>query len=497
VKLFVAIAVAAGAALTGWGWQVVHRPLAPRCERELRRISDYVHVGSARLAGLGVDLFDVRMGPLHARRAHVTLDRHVLLSGVEVRQFAAAEVALDFTGTRLRRAAFSGGRLGRLGDLAGVVVREADHFSVRVARPGLSLSGRVGASVDARLELERLPLDGLLPDGLDGSRARASGLVELRKEGARWTAAGRVSVDDLAVEHRAVAAGRVEHLSPTVEGAVAYQAGRFVSDRLELRQGPLAVRLRGQLGDDFDVHADVLPLDCSAALTVLRPLVPILDGMVLEGRLGGTVEARGARRSVDDLRFDLDVGCRVKADAPLADLSDIDVPVAVSVASLPPPVLRAFVAAEDGKFFRHHGFDPDMIRHALSHDLGAGRIEKGASTITQQLVKNLYLSGERTLARKLEEAVLAWRAEQLLDKQRILELYLNVVELAPGTRGLADGADRYFGKEADQLTADEAAQLAALLPAPRRGMDAAWEKRYGALAARLPFEHVPMNLTRR
>src|SRR5207302_4623890 len=124
------------------------------------------------------------------------------------------------------------------------------------------------------------------------------------------------------------------------------------------------------------------------------------------------------------------------------------------------------VAAEDGKFFRHHGFDADMIRHALDHDLEAGRIDKGASTITQQLVKNLYLSGERTIARKLEEAVLAWRAEQLLDKRRILELYLNLAELAPGVHGLADGAERYFGKLPDQLSGDEAAQLAALLPAP-------------------------------
>jgi monofunctional biosynthetic peptidoglycan transglycosylase len=109
------------------------------------------------------------------------------------------------------------------------------------------------------------------------------------------------------------------------------------------------------------------------------------------------------------------------------------------------------------------------------------------------------------VARKLEEAVLTWRAEQVVDKRRLLELYLNLIELGPGTYGVAEGAERYFGKEPEELSADEAAQLAALLPAPRRGMDAAWERRYQALKARLPSEKVfippeaapPVRLSRR
>ena len=122
----------------------------------------------------------------------------------------------------------------------------------------------------------------------------------------------------------------------------------------------------------------------------------------------------------------------------------------------------------------------------------AGRVERGASTITQQLVKNLFLSGERTLARKLEEAVLTWRLEQLVPKRRILEYYLNLVEFGPGVYGIADAAEKYFGKEPEEIAGNEAAQLAALLPAPRRGMDAAWAKRYRALLSRLPSENIVM-----
>src|SRR5205807_7746303 len=88
------------------------------------------------------------------------------------------------------------------------------------------------------------------------------------------------------------------------------------------------------------------------------------------------------------------------------------------------------------------------------------------------------------------EAVLAWRLEQVLDKRRILELYMNLVELGPGVYAIKDASEKYFGKLPEELSSDEAAQLAALLPAPRRGMDASWEKRYRSLAARMPSERV-------
>jgi membrane peptidoglycan carboxypeptidase len=107
-----------------------------------------------------------------------------------------------------------------------------------------------------------------------------------------------------------------------------------------------------------------------------------------------------------------------------------------------------------------------MIRHALVQDLETGTFGRGASTITQQLAKNLFLTPHRTLARKLEETVLAWRLHNLLSKQRILELYLNVIDLGPGVRGVRQAARVYFGKELYQLRPIESAYLAALTPNP-------------------------------
>src|SRR5262249_12142020 len=112
--------------------------------------------------------------------------------------------------------------------------------------------------------------------------------------------------------------------------------------------------------------------------------------------------------------------------------------------TLQPDVVRAFLAAEDTRFFRHNGFDLERIRLALISDLQAERFDRGASTISQQLVKNLFLSNERTLGRKFEETVLTWRLEQVIAKKRILELYLNLAEFGAGIYGLEEASQHYF-----------------------------------------------------
>jgi monofunctional biosynthetic peptidoglycan transglycosylase len=126
---------------------------------------------------------------------------------------------------------------------------------------------------------------------------------------------------------------------------------------------------------------------------------------------------------------------------------------------------RAVLVAEDINFFSHSGFDTTEISNAAREAL-EGRRVRGASTITQQLAKNLWLSPDKTARRKLEEAVLTWRLERSLTKRRILELYLNVVQFGPGTYGAAAAAERYFDVPAADLDADQAAQLAASLPRP-------------------------------
>jgi monofunctional biosynthetic peptidoglycan transglycosylase len=128
---------------------------------------------------------------------------------------------------------------------------------------------------------------------------------------------------------------------------------------------------------------------------------------------------------------------------------------------------RAVVVAEDIGFFTHRGFEPTELRNAVERAIETHEMPRGASTITQQLAKNLWLSPSRNPVRKVKEAILTWQLERTLSKRRILELYLNVAEFGPGVYGAEAASRRYFGKPASQLGEDEAAQLAASLPNPR------------------------------
>jgi monofunctional biosynthetic peptidoglycan transglycosylase len=139
----------------------------------------------------------------------------------------------------------------------------------------------------------------------------------------------------------------------------------------------------------------------------------------------------------------------------------------VAYSAISPNLKRAVLVAEDIGFFSHRGFEPAELRNAVERALEDGSVPRGASTITQQLAKNLWLSASRNPVRKMKEAVLTWQLEHYLTKRRILELYLNVAEFGPGVYGAEAAGRRYFGKSAADLNEDEAAQLAAALPNPR------------------------------
>ena len=128
---------------------------------------------------------------------------------------------------------------------------------------------------------------------------------------------------------------------------------------------------------------------------------------------------------------------------------------------------RAMIAAEDAKFVDHEGFDWDGIELALERNQKRGRIVAGGSTITQQLAKNLFLSPSRSWLRKGQEAVITLMLEALLDKRRIFELYLNVIEWGDGVFGAEAAAQHYFGVSAARLSAEQGARLAAMAPNPR------------------------------
>ena len=128
---------------------------------------------------------------------------------------------------------------------------------------------------------------------------------------------------------------------------------------------------------------------------------------------------------------------------------------------------RALVAAEDANFMEHEGFDWTAIQNAYAKNLREGRVVAGGSTITQQLAKNLFLSPKRSALRKLEEAIITVMIESVMDKRRIFEIYLNMIEWGNGVFGCEAAARHYFNKSAANLDAWEAARLAAMVPNPR------------------------------
>lgn len=129
---------------------------------------------------------------------------------------------------------------------------------------------------------------------------------------------------------------------------------------------------------------------------------------------------------------------------------------------------HAVISAEDGRFYQHHGIDWKEVQKVVDQDMEAGKLGRGGSTITQQLVKNLFLTTNRSLLRKGVEFTLAPAAEILLPKRRILELYLNVIEWGPGVYGAEAAARFWYNIPAERPNREQAARLAAVIPSPLR-----------------------------
>ena len=272
-----------------------------------------------------------------------------------------------------------------------------------------------------------------------------------------------------------LASGRIEIASGDLKALAVPLSFRGWVDLLQAPRGSIELSTRA-------------PLACGTLLMGQpAPVKQALSGLELEGKLGFKLAVDFDASAWEDLGLDLAVEpvCEVRREAnALASLLPILLkpsakgqtptilplsplhPDFIPLSQMPQHLPSAFLTSEDSKFYHHRGFDLDMIRHALAQDLHNRSFDRGASTITQQLAKNLFLSHRRTLARKLEEAVLTWRLQKLLSKDRVLELYLNVIELGPSIRGVKQAAHVYFGKDVAELTPLESAHLAALTPNP-------------------------------
>ncbi len=207
---------------------------------------------------------------------------------------------------------------------------------------------------------------------------------------------------------------------------------------------------------------------------VVRVLVVVI---VLSGILAASAYSWLAQNILSTLPSDLSAyrsyrpptACRVfAADGTKIDQFYVERRVWVPIDELDPWTWQAFIAAEDRRFLEHPGVDLQGIARALWINYTTGRDAQGASTITQQLVKNLIVGKERTYTRKLKEAILAWRLEQEMSKEELLELYINYVALGSGNYGVEAAAQDYFGVSARDIDAGQAALLAGLVPAPSR-----------------------------
>ncbi len=336
--------------------------------------------------------------------------------------------------------------------------------------------------------------------GVDLSAARLQGLFRVQAKAGLLSLTTNATLTRVSIRRRRLAPRAVwwPRLGLRVKVRYLPRERRLVLDRGDLTVADVPVRLTGSLtllAESLRVRlrATLPPTDCGKLLAAIPPeLVPKLRGMKLGGRMGAKLDVSLDSRALKDLKLDFAAAprrCRVLRDPPAARVAALKRPFVFI--SRPPGVKptrvvmgpsnpnwrsfnrlgrnvkAAFLAAEDRRFFHHSGFDLENIRRALATNLRQKSLLKGASSISQQVVKNVFLSHRRDFSRKLQEAILTWRMEQVLSKRRILEIYLNLVEMGPGVFGVRAAAKHYFQREPSHLNPLEAAHLAAVTPSPR------------------------------
>ena len=256
---------------------------------------------------------------------------------------------------------------------------------------------------------------------------------------------------------------------------------------------PFEFEISRQKTDSGSFHFDAMLQSAGASADFIPSLpqgfAPNLEGYRLEGPYSFKLSTAFDEDDLDNLVLDADFSFdevqtvqydphsdfeRLSGDAFMIRINAASVPIQigprdpnwVSFYDLPRETAYAFVASEDGKFFTHSGFDIRAIRASLIANLKADKVVRGGSTISQQVVKNLFLNQDKTASRKFQEAFLTWQMEKKLSKRRIFEFYLNLAHWAKDTYGIRAAAQFYFQKPVSQLTLRESLFLASILPNP-------------------------------
>ncbi len=400
-----------------------------------------------------------------------------------------------------------------LSDIHAVVERAGDGLSVAIAAElgtgGLvALDGRLSEAglADARIRLEHVPvaapLSHLGGEQLQVQAGEVSG--DLRYRAGSWSV--DLGLEGLLVREESI--GQDWLPLPTIQ-LLGDLVPRAENGSLKLTDGLWRIsgiggELTGSLGPlgsqepaHVELHMNATRLALGQLLGALPDsLMPSEWAEEIQGTLDISIDFTGPlhERKEWDLDWEADFSRMVLASGSLArEVSRLrssfehsfpsppgqtpttrtigpEDPRFVAIGNVSPHLLNAVVSTEDAGFFLHSGFEESSLKEAVLENLreGGGR---GGSTITQQLAKNLFLSGERTFARKLKEAIIAWRLESDLPKTRLLEIYLNIAEWGPGVYGAREAADHYFARTPRVLRPEEAAFLASLLPSPRRFHD--------------------------
>ena len=333
---------------------------------------------------------------------------------------------------------------------------------------------------------------------------------------------GNMRVSGLSFQHAKLASDPIKNVDVgLVLRATAFPAARRVAiDRLEGSIGELHGKLSGFVELDpgtvtfsdgsrlgfrprLELALEIPKLPCAKALGSLPDaVVPRLRGFVLQGTFGAELSTRidYADLSALELKGNVGIdGCRVVKVPPdvkaLASNESIALSVEVPVApgshadgdtelmdfivgpenpefvpyeEISPFLVASILTTEDNGFFKHRGWVSSEFKTALRRNLERGGFRGGASSITMQMVKNVLLSQEKTLSRKLQELFLVWYLEQEVPKERILELYFNAIEFGPRIYGIGRATEHYFGKRPSELTPLEAAFFSSILPSPKR-----------------------------
>lgn len=390
--------------------------------------------------------------------------------------------------------------------------------SVQPAMDWSSVDGQVALRAE-RFSLDKIA-DVLPASVLEPESTEVDAAVEAKFVGRRVALTGKLDVAGLSIAHEKLAMEPVQNASFTVrfDATVDRDQRKLELASLEGKIGSLVARMAGSIelpGGSFkfrdgrelkvvpkiDLTLRVPRTACAKILgSIPAPLVPRLQGFALQGMFEADLHAKVDFANLDNL----DIGGKVGIDGctvirapeevqalagPESIIQIVEVPPLpsggkenelitfaigpdnpdfVPYDKISPYLIAAIMTTEDSGFFKHRGWVSSGFQAALKRNLADGGFRLGASSITMQMVKNVLLSREKTLSRKFQELFLVWYVEQILSKERILELYFNAIEFGPRLYGIGPATRHYFGKTPAELTPLEAAFFSSILPSPKK-----------------------------